>query len=541
MASITRTIQRNKERIRRAVAYARFSSNNQRDESIDAQLRAIRDYCERENIQLVEIYTDEAQSATNDNRDDFKNMIDDIFAGKLDIDTVLVHKFNRFARNKYDSAIYKKRLRDIGIKVVSVTQPIDDSPEGRILESLIEAMDEYYSENLALEVKKGMLENALKGKHTGGGRLLGLAVDDEGNYYPDENAHIVRRIFEEFANGVPKARIVARLNEEGYKNQYGRRFNERTVFDMLQNEKYVGNFVYHHTSTQTIRLDGIIREPIIDQELWDEVQKRRQNRNKPRYRKRKYFMTGKLKCGVCGFTYCGAGGKKKNKKGDIAAYYKCAGKTKHKNSCNNPALNKDYYEQLVINTITETILSDNAIDEIAARVLTQLDAERKAPQIPTAKLSKQLNKVKDQQARLMELYLNGGIDMNILEERNKALKAEKKHLEDQINKNEYLEDSNSLRIDEVKQFLREFRQSVSNTDAEYAQILFSTFVDQITVFPEYLDITLRVDFSTLRGDKVKNGGASRIISPHTERLLILHSPIIINKKLRRKGHQERIQ
>ena len=528
MASMTRTIKRNGEHIRRAVAYARFSSNNQRDESIDAQLRAIREYCERENIQLVEIYTDEAQSATTDMRDDFKNMIDDIFSGKLvDVDTVLVHKFNRFARNKYDSAIYKKRLRDIGIKVVSVTQPIDDSPEGRILESLIEAMDEYYSENLALEVKKGMLENALKGKHTGGGKLLGLSVDSEGFYYPDDNAHIVKRIFREYADGVPKAQIVKRLNEEGYRNQYGRPFNTRTLMDLLQNEKYIGNYVYHHTSSETIRLDGIIKEPIIDDDLWEVVQEKRRNKNKPRYRKRKYIMTGKLKCGVCGFTYCGAGGKKKNKKGEVAAYYKCAGKTKHKNSCNNPSLNKEYYEKLIIDTITENVLTDNAIEQIAVKVLHQLETERKAPQVPTAKLQKQLNKVKDQQAKLMELYINGGIDMNMLEEKNKALKAEKKHLEEQIEKNEYLEQSQSLELIEVKQFLKDFRRSVSSTDTEYAQIIFNTFVEQIVVYPENLDVTLRVDFSTLRGDKVKNRGASRIITP-----------LIIEKTIKRKTHQQ---
>lgn len=526
MASMTRTIKRNGTHIRRAVAYGRFSSNNQRDESIDAQLRAIREYCERENIQLVEIYTDEAQSATTDTRDDFKNMIDDIFSGRLsDIDAVLVHKFNRFARNKYDSAIYKKRLREIGIKVVSVTQPIDDSPEGRILESLIEAMDEYYSENLALEVKKGMLENALKGKHTGGGKLLGLSVDDEGYYYPDENAHIVRRIFKEFADGIPKARIVARLNEEGYRNQYGRPFSTRTLYDYLVNEKYVGNYVYHHTSTQTIRLDGIIKEPIIDEELWEAVQEKRRNKNKPRYRKRKYIMTGKVRCGVCGFTYCGGGGKKKTKNGDGAAYYKCAGKTKHKGSCNNPSLNKDYYEKLIIDTITENILTDNAIEQIAVKVLHQLETERKAPQVPTAKLQKQLNSVKDQQAKLMELYIKSGIDMNMLEEKNEALKAEKKHIEDQIEKNEYLEQSQSLELAEVKQFLKDFRRSVSVTDTEYAQIIFNTFVEKVVVYPDNLNITLRVDFSTLRGDKVQNGGASRIITP-----------LVFEKSIKRKTH-----
>ena len=509
MASMRRTIKRNGDSIKRAVAYGRFSSNNQRDESIDAQLRAIREYCERENIQLVDIYKDEAQSATTDMRDDFKNMIDDIFAGKLDIDTVLVHKFNRFARNKYDSAIYKKRLRDIGIKVVSVTQPIDDSPEGRILESLIEAMDEYYSENLALEVKKGMLENALKGKHTGGGKLLGLSVDNEGYYYPDENAHIVKRIFKEYADGVPKARIVARLNEEGYRNQYGRRFSTRTIYDLLANEKYIGNFVYHHTQTEVIRLDGIIKNPIIDEHLWETVQEKRRTKNKPHYRKRKYIMTGKLRCGVCGFTYCGAGGKK----GDGAAYYKCAGKNKHKGSCNNPSLNKDYYEKLVVDSITENVLTDNAIEHIAQTVLCKLEKDRKAPQVPIEKLRKQLNKVKDQQAKLMELYINGGIDMILLEEKNKELKAEKKHLEDQIEKTEYLDSSQNLELAEVKRFLKEFRQSVSTTDAEYAHIVFNTFVDKIVVHPESLNVTLRVDFSTLKGDKMRNSGANHIISP----------------------------
>lgn len=530
MASMKRTIKRNGEYIKRAVAYGRFSSNNQRDESIDAQLRAIRDYCERENIQLVEIYTDEAQSATTDLRDDFKNMIDDIFSGKLDIDTVLVHKFNRFARNKYDSAIYKKRLRDIGIKVVSVTQPIDDSPEGRILESLIEAMDEYYSENLALEVKKGMLENALKGKHTGGGKLLGLSVDDEGYYYPDENAHIVKRIFEEYANGVPKSRIVARLNEEGYRNQYGRRFNTRTLSDYLQNEKYIGNFVYHHTQTETVRLDGIIKDPIIDEHLWQEVQQKKSNRHKPRYRKRKYIMTGKLRCGVCGFTYCGSGGKKKTEKGEGAAYYKCAGRVKHKGSCTNPSLNKDYYEKLIIDTITENVLTDNAINAIAEKVLAQLEKERKAPQVPTAKLNKQLNKVKEQQEKLMELYINGGLEIDLLEEKNKALKAEKKHLEDQIEKNEYLEQNQSLELSEVKQFLKEFRRTVSTTDTEYSLILFNTFVDGITVYPEHLEVTLRVDFSTLRGDKGWSRG-----------LIHSLSPLVITKNIKRKGQREKLK
>lgn len=519
---------KNKAFVRKAVAYARFSSNNQREESIDAQLRAIRDYCERENIQLVDIYSDEAQSAKTDNRDDFKNMTDAIFKGNYDIDAVLVHKFNRFARNKYDSALYKKRLRDIGIKVVSVTQPIDDSPEGRILESLIEAMDEYYSENLALEVKKGMLENALKGKHTGGGKLLGLSVDDEGYYYPDENAPIIYRIFKEYADGVPKTKIVERLNREGYRNQYGRKFNTRTITDLLQNEKYIGNFIYNHTQTEIIRLEGIIKNPIVDEDLWERVQKLRKDANKPKHRKRKYLMTGKLRCGVCGFTYCGSGAKKKNKNGDMSAYYKCQGKIKNKNGCTNPSLNKDYYEKLVIDTITKSVLTDNAIDEIAVSVTTQLEKERKKPLIPTAKLRNQLDKVKDKQARLMELYLDGGMERKVLDEKNNALKEERKHIEEQIERNLYLEQSNILDVQDIKNMILEFREELKNNpDFDFAQVVFNTFVDSIVVYPDTLEVNLRVDFSTLGGDKRKNRGASHPINP-----------LSINKSVKRKTHQQ---
>ena len=528
MASMKRTIERNGKYIKRVVAYARFSSNNQREESIDAQLRAIQEFCERNDYKLVAIYTDEAQSAKTDNRDDFRNMIDDIMKEKVDIDAVLVHKFNRFARNKYDSALYKKRLRDIGIKVISVTQPIDDSPEGRILESLIEAMDEYYSENLALEVKKGMLENALKGKHTGGGKILGLSVDEEGYYYPDENASIVHRIFKEYADGIPKTQIVDRLNREGYRNQYGRPFQVRTITDLLHNEKYVGNFVYNHTQTEVIRLEGIIKDPIVEEDLWDKVQKLRKDAGKPKHRKRKYLMTGKMRCGICGFTYCGSGGKKKNKNGDMAAYYKCQGKIKNRNGCVNPSLNKDYYEKIVVDTIVKSVLTDAAIENIACGVVKQLEKERKSPQVSTAKLKKQLDKIKDKQSRLMELYLDGGMERKVLDDKNSVLKEERKHIEEQIEKNLYLERSIMFDAEDIKDMIVEFRQELEfNLDADFAQAVFNTFVESIIVYPDTLEVNLRVDFSDLGGDKRKNRGPSFPISPYT-----------IKEIVKRKSHQQ---
>ena len=166
------------------VAYARFSSDNQREESIDAQLRAIRQYCQQHDYILLDTYVDEARSATTDDRPAFQQMVKDSASG--DWSAVIVHKLDRFSRNRYDSAIYKKQLKDNGVHVESVLERLDDSPESVILESLLEGMSEYYSKNLAREVMKGKHETALQCKHNGGQPPYGLMGKKDGTYASNE-------------------------------------------------------------------------------------------------------------------------------------------------------------------------------------------------------------------------------------------------------------------------------------------------------------------------------------------------------------------
>ena len=166
---------RAKNKVVRAVIYARFSSDNQRDESIDAQMRAIQEYARRNDILIVGEYVDRARSATTDNRPEFLRMIAD--SKKETFDVVLVHKLDRFARNRHDSIGYRMELKRHNVSLISVLEYLDDeSPESLILESVLEAMAEYYSKNLAREVNKGMRENALKAMHTGGLPPLGYDV-----------------------------------------------------------------------------------------------------------------------------------------------------------------------------------------------------------------------------------------------------------------------------------------------------------------------------------------------------------------------------
>ena len=161
----------------KAVIYARYSSDNQREESIEGQLRECKEYADKNGITILCSYIDRALSAKTDNRPEFQKMVQDSAKGLFD--TVLVWKLDRFARNRYDSAHYKAVLRRNGVKVVSATENISDGPEGIILESMLEGMAEYYSAELAQKINRGLTENALKGKNNGGGIPLGYQLTDD--------------------------------------------------------------------------------------------------------------------------------------------------------------------------------------------------------------------------------------------------------------------------------------------------------------------------------------------------------------------------
>lgn len=520
MASMIRTIERKKKHRKTAVAYGRFSSNNQREESIDAQMRAIREYCERENIELIAEFKDEAITGKTDDRADFQNMISQLLKGHLQADFVLVHKFNRFARNKYDSALYKKKLKDAGIKVISVSQKIDDTPEGELLEGFLETIDQYYSANLAVEVRKGLRENALKGKHAGGQVLFGYSLDDEGYYRPNENAKIVKRIFEEYAAGYPKTEICERLNAEGYRNQRGKKFNTRTLYDLLRNEKYIGNYVYTIDRTETIRLDGIIKNPPIDRELWQTVQDLCTSsaiRGRKRKQKREYFLTGKAYCEHCGAHISGAGSKR-SRNGSLNYYYKCVGKVKHKNGCTNPSINKDWFEPRVLKTVANAVMSDHQIRNIAEKAFAELEALRDTPVISTAQLKKELAQILKKQERLAELYLDGDMSKEMLDEKNGEFSRRKYQIEEELDKRKSIAAADDVTVDDIERFIIDFVEDIKNAysaaDDEFMRVMFTTFVEKVVISKEKITVHIHTPFSRMGGgDSERLGGVIHKLEP----------------------------
>lgn len=297
-----------------AVIYARYSCDRQTEQSIEGQLRECKAFAASEGINIIGEYIDRAISGTTANRPEFQRMIAD--SKYKTFQAVIVYKLDRFARNRYDSAMYKSKLKANGVRVLSAKEHITDSPEGIILEGLLEAMNEYYSAELSQKIKRGMRENAIKGKTTGGNVALGYRIGADKQMEIDPaGAALVRRIFTSYDSGMTFTEICDDLNHAGYTTSRGKQFRIDTISRILANQRYTGTF-------QCAGEDAHC-PPIIEPELFRSVQERlTESRHKHRHTQspHDYVLTGKAICGTCGRRLTGRAGTSKT---DKRYYYYC--------------------------------------------------------------------------------------------------------------------------------------------------------------------------------------------------------------------------
>lgn len=345
--------------MRTAVIYARYSSERQTEQSIEGQIRECTEFAERNEIVIVDTYIDRAMTGTNDNRTDFQRMLKD--SAKKPWDLILVYKLDRFSRNKYEMAIHRKTLKDNGVKLLSVKENIPDTPEGIILESLLEGMAEYYSVELAQKVRRGQRESRIKGNYAGGGVPYGYKVIDKKFVLQEDEAKVVLRIFEEYAAGKWVKDIIADLTEEGVRKRNGEKFGRTMVYGILQNERYAG--IYRHHS------DGVFTDTfprIVPDNLFEAVRQICIN-NKLGSRSMEvvYLLRNKLVCGYCGSSICAETGTSKS--GAVMRYYKCNGR-KIEKKCKKATIRKDDLENLVVETTIKVLDNPENIDLIADKI-----------------------------------------------------------------------------------------------------------------------------------------------------------------------------
>ena len=464
----------------RGVIYARYSSDNQREESIEGQIRECKVFAERNGIDIIGSYIDRAFSAKTDNRPDFQRMIKDSSSKTFDV--VLVWKLDRFARDRYDSAYYKRVLRKNGVKVVSATEAISEGAEGILLESLLEGVAEYYSVELAEKTLRGMTENALACK-VNGSIPLGFVPTEDGHFQIDPvYAPIIVEIYEMYWHGMTMKEIVSELKTRGVRNRKGAAITENVVSNILKNRRYLGEYIFR----DVVIPNGIPR--IVPQELFDRVQERMATNKKApaRYKAdEEYLLSTKLFCGKCQRMMAGESGKRRDE--TVYRYYKCSG-VKRKLGCDKKTVRKAWIEDLVVEEIKKIVEDDEAINTIADTVMEVQGREN--PILPC--LREQLAEVEKGIENLVNA-IQMGICNDATKKRMNELEARKTELGIQIAKEELAKPV--ITREQIICWLEHFRTFDTNK-FEHRRRFIDTFVNRIFLYDDKMVITFNYNKGT---------------------------------------------
>ncbi len=469
--------------MKKTVIYARYSpGSKQTYQSIEGQLAECYAYAQRNDLTIVHEYIDEHLTGTSDKRDQFLQMIED--SRKKSFQYVLVYQLDRFARNRYDSATYKAKLKKNGVRVLSAKENITDDASGILIEGVLESMAEYYSAELSQKIKRGIAISASKCKFFGGKVPLGYKIDKKKDYVIDEDtAPIVRQMFEMLAGGYNYAQIARYMNERGIPTSTGGKWGKNSFNSIFSNRRYLGKYIFHGEE-----IDGGIPQ-LIDDELFADVQKVLEryaaapSRGKAKV---EYLLSEKMLCGKCGHKMTGISSTSKSKK--IHHYYKCVGVTK--GVCDKRTIRKQFIEDEIIAAIvgngTEQnphgVLTDEFIDMVVAETYMLIQEERNDSEIKRLE-----SLVADNQKainNLMQALMLGKIADTILSQIEK-LESENKELNDTI------ESEKALQINytyaDIRKWLLHFR-TLDYSKTKNRKDLIDTFIYKVVLFDDKMKV-----------------------------------------------------
>lgn len=468
-----------------AVIYARYSSHSQTEQSIEGQLRDCHEYARRYDINVVGEYIDRATSGMTDERPDFQRMIAD--AAKKQFERVIVWKLDRFARNRYDSALYKHRLKQYGIRVISAMENVGEGDESILLEALLEASAEYYSLDLKKKIKRGQRENIAKGKYCGGPIPYGYKLIDGKLRVDDKTAPTVRFLFEQYASGVPMKEIIDELTRRGVRGSRGGALTYNTFSRVLTNTTYIGQYKYKGDVVPDLA------EPMIDADLFERTQAVvKANAHAPAANKAEvdYLLQGKAFCGKCGSHMVGESGRGKN--GDTYYYYACANRKK-RHTCKKKNEKKDFIEWYVVEQTVQYVLTPQHIENVAKAIVAQYDNEFSGSKIDEC----------EKQIRQLDRELNKLVDALIdapkaahkrIYEKMESLEAQKAAAESDLIK---LRIASDIRLteNEVRAWLKKFCTG-DLFDPEFRRNIIDAFINCIYLYDDRVII-----FYNIKGGK----------------------------------------
>lgn len=451
-------------------------------ETIEGQLRECYEYAKRQDLLVVAEYIDRALTGTTDKRPEFLRMIED--SKKKNFDYVLVYQLDRFARNRYDSANYKAKLKKNGVRVLSAKENITEDASGILVEGMLESMAEYYSAELSQKVRRGVKESLLKGHFVGGYGLFGYDIVDKKWTINTYEADIVRDMFTRYKNGEKAKEIIDRLNAQGIKTKAGSPFNMNSFARIIRNEKYIGVYNSH----------GVIYEnvipPIVDEKLFFDCNAiMDEHKHKPRATKsgKPYILSGKLFCGYCGNLMTAETGTSQT--GKLHHYYKCFGRKKNQHRCNKKSYRQQELEDLVFKTTIDYVLQPQVIQSVAEQVVTKFNSEI----TKTATLENLENELKVKEKAINSLLsaIEQGLITKSAKDRLIALETQKDELEAKISL-EKAKQIKPLEVDKVKAFLNFFVHRKYENDQEKNEF-FNSFINRVVLHDDKILIFYNTD------------------------------------------------
>lgn len=481
--------------------YARVSSDKQdTDLSISAQIRSIREYAAKTNYRIVREFIDEAESGRTASRPAFKEMVALARAKNPPFSAILVWKLNRFARSRADSITYKTLLRNKGIEVISINEPVDDSPTGRLLEGVIESIDEFYSANLGQDIRRGMRENASRGFFNGSKPAFGFHVvhikdgDRTRNKLepdPEDSSSVqtVRRIFGMAMKDMGCKEIAKTLNAEGLRTERGVRWGRTTIYKILSNEAYTGTLVWGDRPGCMVRRCG--EKPVrvenawpglIDQKMFKTVQHKMAQKKPevthPRTVPSFYLLSGLFHC------RCGGAMMGHSAKSGRHFYYLCSkGAKQGKDACDVRMLPKEKLERQVIHELRTRVLTDENMEKMAILTNDELRSTSSALKEQLDVIDAELADTKARLVRLYDALETGRIGLDDLAPRISELRNRQADLEKSRLKVEKEIDKDGIElidIDSVKMRARDLRQLLVDSSLTERKSFLRSFVREIS-------------------------------------------------------------
>ena len=462
---------------KRAVIYARFSSHTQTEQSIEGQLRECYDYAKRHDLLIVGEYIDRALTGTTDKRPNFLQMIDD--SKKKTFDYVLVYQLDRFARNRYDSANYKAKLKKNGVRVLSAKENITEDASGILIEGVLESMAEYYSAELSQKVRRGIRESLSKGYFIGGYKLFGYDIVDKHWTINPIEAPIVKDMFERYKNGEKAKSIVNRLNDMGIHNKSGAKFTVNSFAKIIRNSKYMGVVISNGQTYNNI-VPALVDEQTF--KACNDIMDNQRHKQKAVQDHSPYILSGKLFCGNCGTLMTAEDGTSHT--GKVYHYYKCFNRKVHKEQCNKANITKEKLEDLVFGKTVEYVLQPSIIDKLAAAVTEKFNES-----LQKSDTLALLGKEQKQVQKAIDGFLSAiaaGIVTKSTKEKLLDLERQSDELESKIAV-EKARQIQPLDVEKVKAFLTYFARKKYQSNEEKNEF-FNSFIYRVVLFDDCIYI-----------------------------------------------------